>query len=68
MFWGQWLMATAVQGGWTSAYGPALLTWLLLRVSGVALLEKKLSRKPQYADYIARTNAFFPWFPRKPQQ
>jgi steroid 5-alpha reductase family enzyme len=34
---------------------------LLLRVSGVALLEKDIGeRRPQYAQYVRRTNAFFP--------
>ena len=35
-----------------------------MRVSGVALLEKRLREtKPDYRDYVERTNAFFPWFP-----
>ena len=34
---------------------------LLLKVSGVTLLEKDIGeRRPAYGDYIARTNAFFP--------
>ena len=46
--------------------GPALLTFLLLRVSGVSLLEKDIgNRRPQYADYVLKTNAFFPGPPRK---
>jgi steroid 5-alpha reductase family enzyme len=64
--WGFWLVATAVPGGWGTFVSPALMTFLLLRVSGVALLEKGLSRtKPGYADYVARTSAFVPWFPRR---
>lgn len=46
--------------------GSAIMTILLMRVSGVTLLEKTLkSTKPQYAEYIQKTNAFFPWFPKK---
>ena len=42
------------------------MTVLLLRVSGVRLLEKDMAeRRPAYQDYIARTNAFFPGLPRK---
>jgi steroid 5-alpha reductase family enzyme len=42
------------------------MTVLLLRVSGVALLERtQVQTKPQYRDYIASTSAFLPWFPRK---
>jgi steroid 5-alpha reductase family enzyme len=46
--------------------GPALLTFLLLRVSGVSLLEKDIgNRRPRYADYVLKTNAFFPGPRRK---
>jgi steroid 5-alpha reductase family enzyme len=59
-WWGLWLIA-AEAGGWWTAIGPALMTFLLLRVSGVALLERRMGRsKPAYADYVARTNAFLP--------
>lgn len=45
---------------------PMLITFLLLKVSGVTLLEKNITkRRPDYADYIRRTSAFFPWFPKK---
>jgi steroid 5-alpha reductase family enzyme len=41
------------------------MSFLLLRVSGVALLERSLQhRKEGYAAYMARTSAFFPWPPR----
>lgn len=60
VWWGFYLIACAA-GAWWSLPGPLLMTLLLLKVSGVALLEKDIgSRRPQYADYIARTNAFFP--------
>jgi steroid 5-alpha reductase family enzyme len=43
-----------------------LMTFLLVRVSGVGLLEKTLrDRKPGYREYIERTSAFIPWFPRQ---
>lgn len=65
LWWGYYAIACAVPGGvWTLA-SPLLMTYLLLRVSGVALLERGLSAsKPGYADYVARTSAFFPWPPR----
>jgi steroid 5-alpha reductase family enzyme len=41
------------------------MSFLLMRVSGVALLEAGLKQsRPGYLEYIARTPAFFPWFPR----
>ncbi|HEV7607766.1 MAG TPA: DUF1295 domain-containing protein [Steroidobacteraceae bacterium] len=65
VWWGFWLIALAA-GAWWSVAGPALLTFLLLRVSGVRLLEKDIgNRRPQYADYVLKTNAFFPGPPRK---
>jgi len=43
-----------------------LMNFLLLKVSGVKLLEKTLSKsKPGYEDYVRKTPAFFPWFPKK---
>jgi steroid 5-alpha reductase family enzyme len=45
---------------------PLVMTGLLLKVSGVALLEKDIGdRRPEYRDYIRRTNAFFPGPPKK---
>ena len=45
---------------------PRVMSVLLLRVSGVALIEKTISeRRPAYADYIRRTSAFLPWFPKE---
>lgn len=65
-WWGYYLIALAAGGFWT-IYAPLIMTGLLLKVSGVALLEKSLTEtKPKYADYIKRTSSFIPWFP-KPQ-
>ena len=60
VWWGFYLMALAA-GGWWALVGPLLMSFLLLRVSGVALLEKDIGeRRPAYRDYIRSTNAFFP--------
>jgi steroid 5-alpha reductase family enzyme len=68
VWWGLWLIACGAPGGALTIASPLLMTWLLLRVSGVALLERGLvRRKPAYADYIARTSAFFPLPPRLPR-
>ena len=65
IWWGFYLLAVAA-GAWWSVPGPLLMSLLLLRVSGVALLEKDIGeRRPQYAEYVRRTNAFFPG-PRRP--
>jgi steroid 5-alpha reductase family enzyme len=42
------------------------MTFLLIKVSGVAMLERTLEKnKPGYEEYSARTSAFFPWFPKQ---
>ncbi len=64
-WWGFYLVALAA-GGWWTLFSPALMTLLLRRVSGVTMLEKTLKNsKPGYREYVERTNAFLPWFPRK---
>lgn len=62
IWWGLFGVAVgASPDAWMSIYGPAFMTFLLLKVSGVAMLEKDIGeRRPAYADYIRRTNAFFP--------
>ncbi len=63
-WWGFFLIAAAA-GGWWTVYSPVLMTLLLVRVSGVALLEKTMSAKPGYEEYMRQTNAFVPWLPKK---
>ena len=68
VWWGFWLMALggAGWGGAWSVVSPLLMTVLLLKVSGVSLLEKDIGeRRPAYRDYISRTNAFVPGWPRR---
>ena len=62
-WWGFYLLALAA-GGWWTIFAPVLMTLLLLRVSGVALLEKTLETRPGYKEYVARTSPFIPWLPR----
>ena len=67
VWWGLSLPVVAL-GGWSVALvvSPLLMTYLLRRFSGVPLLERSLAeRRPGYHDYVARTNAFFPGWPRR---
>lgn len=65
LWWGWYLVALGA-GAWWTVFAPLLMTFLLLKVSGVALLEKDIGeRRPDYSAYIARTNAFLPGRPRK---
>ncbi len=64
LWWGFGLLGVAAGAPWT-LFAPALMTFLLVKVSGVALLEKDIAeRRPAYRDYLARTSAFIPWWPR----
>jgi len=66
LWWGFFAIACAAPGGWRTLASPLLMTFLLVRVSGVALLEAGLAAsKPGWAAYVARTSAFVPWFPRR---
>lgn len=65
MWWAFYLFALAGDGWW-SLPGPVFMTFLLLKVSGVVLLEKDIGeRRPEYADYVRRTSAFVPLPPRR---
>jgi steroid 5-alpha reductase family enzyme len=64
IWWGFYLVALAAGGWWTLA-SPAIMTFLLLRVSGVSMLEKTIhERRPEYRHYMQTTSAFIPW-PKK---
>ena len=64
VWWGLYLLALS-GGAWWSVVGPMIMSFLLLRFSGVRLLERDIGeRRPAYAEYVRRTNAFFPG-PRK---
>ena len=68
IWWGMYAMAASTPRGWLTVLSPSLMMWLLMRVSGVTLLENALNAsKPGYRAYVARTPAFFPWFPRLPR-
>ena len=60
VWWAFWLFAVA-SGAWWTLLSPILMSFLLLRVSGVAMLERTIAeRRPEYLEYMHNTNAFFP--------
>lgn len=64
VWWGLGLLAVAA-GHPITFLGTLLMTLLIIRVSGVAMLEKSLTKtKPGYEEYVRRTSAFIPWFPK----
>ena len=63
-WWGLWLIALSVPSGWVGIIGPITITFLILKVSGVPLLEKKMADNPEFAEYKRRVSVFIP-LPRK---
>lgn len=65
-WWGIYLLACSTGIGAATILSPLMISVLLIRVSGVPLLEKDITaRRPGYAEYLRRTPAFVPWFPRR---
>ncbi len=65
MWWGIFLIALgAGQPIWT-VLSPVIITYLLVFVSGVPLLEKKYKDRPDFQAYAKKTSVFIPWFPKK---
>lgn len=65
VWWGFYLFALS-SGAWWTILSPAIMTILLLKISGVGLMEKGMTkRRPNYQEYIEKTNAFFPWLPKE---
>lgn len=62
MWWGVWLIALSVPSGFLSIIGPITITILILKVSGIPMLEKKMIEHPDFAEYKRRTSMFIPWF------
>ncbi len=65
MWWGIFLVALEVPYGWTTVVSPVLITFLLVRVSGIPMLEKKYAGNAEFQAYARRTSAFVPRFPKK---
>jgi steroid 5-alpha reductase family enzyme len=66
VWWGLYLIAAETSVGLWALPGPVLLTWTLMKWSGVPTLEHRLRKtRPDYAGYIARTSGFIPWPPKR---
>ncbi|MDZ7634895.1 MAG: DUF1295 domain-containing protein [Bacteroidales bacterium] len=64
--WWAYALFSIAAGSYWQIIGSVVMTLLIIQVSGVTLLEKSLKgSKPQYKEYIRKTNSFFPWFPKK---
>ncbi len=59
-WWGIFLIALSVRNGLTAIVSPLLITFLLLRVSGITMLEKNYIGNKEFEEYAKRTSIFFP--------
>jgi len=64
MWWGIFILALSEPGGWTTIVSPVLVTFLLVRVSGIPMLGEKYAGNAEYQAYARRTSAFVPWVPK----
>lgn len=63
-WWGIWLIALSVTNGIFAIIGPLTITFLILKVSGIPMLEKKMQENPEFAEYKRKVSVFIP-LPRK---
>lgn len=65
MWWGIFIITLNVEWGWIAIFSPMIITLLLLKVSGIPLLEKKYATNTEYREYIRKTSSFLPALPKK---
>ncbi len=65
MWWGIYVISLMIPLGFVMIFSPVLITFMILKVSGVRLLNKRYEGDGEYADYKRRTSPFIPWFPKK---
>jgi steroid 5-alpha reductase family enzyme len=64
-WWGLWIVALSAPNGLFGIVGPLTITFLILKVSGIPMLEKKMALNPEFDNYQKRVSIFFPLPPRK---
>ncbi len=68
MWWGIFIIALGVPWGIITIFAPILITYMIIKVSGVRMLNYRYRKDDKYADYKLRTSAFIPWFPKKKKE
>jgi steroid 5-alpha reductase family enzyme len=64
-WWGIYIIAIATPFGFITILGPIFITYMIIKVSGIKLLDKRFEKDDKYGAYKQRTSVFFPWFPKK---
>ncbi len=62
-WWGIWLLVLNLPFGWATVVSPLGVTYLIMKVSGVSMLEDLMKNRPGYAEYVKRTSKFIPMPP-----
>jgi steroid 5-alpha reductase family enzyme len=65
MWVGIFCMALSVPYGWTAIIAPATITFLLVFVTGIPLLENAMANNSEYQKYKKHTSKFIPWFSKE---
>lgn len=65
LWWGMFLMALSTPFGWITVISPLTITVLILKVSGIPMLERKYDGNPEFEYYRKRTSPFFPMRPKE---
>ena len=66
IWWGFFLVTLSTDNSWWTVVSPLVVTAVLLKMTGIPLTEQSMvDHRPGYREYIGRTHAFFPWFPKK---
>lgn len=69
LWWGFFLIAVSISHiGLNFIISPITISILIIRVSGITILEKKYADNKEFQEYARVTNAFLPWFPKKQKE
>ena len=61
-WWGIWLLTLGANYWYFGIIGPITISFLILKVSGIPMLEAKYKGNKEFEEYKKKTSAFIPWF------
>ncbi|HNT30722.1 MAG TPA: DUF1295 domain-containing protein, partial [bacterium] len=67
LWWGLWFISLATANSMLGIIGPLTISFLIIKVSGIPLLEKAMKKHPDWPEYAKKTSVFFPLPPKKPR-
>lgn len=63
-WWAIGLIACQASWGWIGLAGPALISYLIVFVSGIPPIERQRIKDPEYIEYQKTTSVLIPWPPK----